>query len=399
MPRLFKRRRKVGAKIKLSRKWWGEYDDAGKKIRVPLHADKGAATLMLGQLTRDSLEGGSPVGRQVRRPLAEHLDEWERALEAKGTTVKQVAQVVARARRVIDGCGFKTWADIQPSRVQAFLANLTATRYSDESGRPLPASAQTRNFHLAAVKQLCKWMVEDRRAAHNPLAGMHGVNVQADRRHDRQTLTPAQLDALYRAALESSIEYRGLTGTDRYWLYLLASVTGFRAGELAELTPALLLLTEDPPVALLPARHDKRRKPVRQPLPAEIVAATGAWVAGRPTGERLWAGTWHERAAAMLRIDLAAAGIPYEVEGPDGPLFADFHSLRHSYIALLDRAGATLKQAMQLARHSDPRLTMRTYGRAALADLGSVVDRILTVPAVHSRATDERKSTTDRKIG
>ena len=56
------------------------------------------------------------------------------------------------------------------------------------------------------------------------------------------------------------------------------------------------------------------------------------------------------------------------MEGPDGPLYADFHSLRHSYIALLDKSGATLKEAMQLARHSDPKLTMAVYGRALGGD-------------------------------
>jgi hypothetical protein len=78
----------------------------------------------------------------------------------------------------------------------------------------------------------------------------------------------------------------------------------------------------------------------------------------------------------MLRIDLDAAGIPYTVEGPDGPLYADFHALRHSYIAMLDRSGATLKEAMQLARHSDPKLTMAVYGRAQLHDLAGAVGRL-----------------------
>src|SRR5262249_1917473 len=77
-----------------------------------------------------------------------------------------------------------------------------------------------------------------------------------------------------------------------------------------------------------------------------------------------------------LRIDLEAAGVPYTIEGPNGPLYADFHALRHSYIALLDRSGATLKEAMQLARHSDPKLTMAVYGRAQLHDLGETVRRL-----------------------
>src|SRR5437588_5553516 len=47
-----------------------------------------------------------------------------------------------------------------------------------------------------------------------------------------------------------------------------------------------------------------------------------------------------------------------------------------SYIALLDRSGATLKEAMQLARHSDPKLTMAVYGRAQMHDLAGVVGRL-----------------------
>ena len=60
-------------------------------------------------------------------------------------------------------------------------------------------------------------------------------------------------------------------------------------------------------------------------------------------------------------------------EGPDGPLYADFHSLRHTFVSLLDQSGATLKEAMQLARHSDPRLTMARYGRAQRHDLAQTV--------------------------
>ena len=53
--------------------------------------------------------------------------------------------------------------------------------------------------------------------------------------------------------------------------------------------------------------------------------------------ELLWPGIWYTKAAEILRADLEEAtiamkkadpkaeGIPYFVEGPDGPLYADFH--------------------------------------------------------------------------
>ncbi len=108
----------------------------------------------------------------------------------------------------------------------------------------------------------------------------------------------------------------------------------------------------------------------------KLCRVTSPTLKGRPAGASLWPGNWWKKGAEMLRIDLDAAGIPYAVEGPDGPLYADFHALRHSYIALLEKSGATLKEAMQLAQHSDPKLTMAVYGRAQLHDLGRAVERL-----------------------
>ena len=96
----------------------------------------------------------------------------------------------------------------------------------------------------------------------------------------------------------------------------------------------------------------------------------------------------------MLRIDLEAAGIPYEVEGPEGPLFADFHALRHSYVGLFEGAGISVKSAMALARHSDPKLTMKRYGRAHLSDLGAAVERLPIVGPARDHRHAERPEPT-----
>src|SRR5207247_65626 len=66
-----------------------------------------------------------------------------------------------------------------------------------------------------------------------------------------------------------------------------------------------------------------------------------------------------------------AAGIPYR--DADGRV-ADFHALRHSYITLLERSGASPKMAQELARHSDIRLTMNVYTPARLHDLVGAVE-------------------------
>jgi hypothetical protein len=77
-----------------------------------------------------------PFAEHRKRPLAEHLDEWEAALLASGATAKHVNQTVASVRRVLDGCGFVFMADLSGSRVQQFLADL---RKSRRALPPLPS--------------------------------------------------------------------------------------------------------------------------------------------------------------------------------------------------------------------------------------------------------------------
>ena len=74
----------------------------------------------------------------------------------------------------------------------------------------------------------------------------------------------------------------------------------------------------------------------------------------------------------MLRRDLEVVGIPYAVEGPDGPEYADFHSLRHTYLTMLGRNGVDLRTAQELAGHSTPILTAR-YSHRRLYDLAGAV--------------------------
>jgi hypothetical protein len=65
----------------------------------------------------------------------------------------------------------------------------------------------------------------------------------------------------------------------------------------------------------------------------------GEYVVGRPDDQPLWPGSWSSRSADMLKLDLAAADIPYTVDGRDGVEHLDFHSLRVTYINSLARAG------------------------------------------------------------
>jgi integrase len=159
-----------------------------------------------------------------------------------------------------------------------------------------------------------------------------------------------------------------LSGSDRYFLYLTAAGTGFRANALANLTPADFDL--DAPTVTLAARFNKSRKLKVQPLPVDVAAELRKYLAGKPTNEPVWGNSWARSSdgAEMLRRDLEAVGIPYAVEGPDGPEYADFHALRHTYLTMLGKNGVDLRTAQELAGHWKPELTAR-YSHRRLYDL------------------------------
>ncbi len=115
------------------------------------------------------------------------------------------------------------------------------------------------------------------------------------------------------------------------------------------------------------------------PLPRDVAEYLARWMAGRPirpVGDTaLWPGTWGRRAAAMLRLDLADADIPYDSAGR----VANFHSLRATYATLLAREGLNLQTAQALLRHGDPKLAARTYTKLGITGLRAAVAG-LTMP-------------------
>ncbi len=110
-------------------------------------------------------------------------------------------------------------------------------------------------------------------------------------------------------------------------------------------------------------------------MSADVVEALRCYLVGKAPNLTIWCGTWRTKAAELLRIDLEAAGNPYAVEGPDGPEYADFHALRHTYLTLGGRSGIDLRTAQELAGHSTPTLTAR-YMHVRLHDVAGAVDKL-----------------------
>ncbi len=384
------KKRKDGTKYTVkSRTYWGSFRHpvTDTTVRMSLKTrDKAAAqTLLRHAERRAALEHAglvSPFEEHEKRPLNEHVDEYERHLCNSGATKHHIETVVPRVRKVLDGCGLMFWPDLSGSRVQGFIAQLRT------DGR----SIQTCNFYLQAVQQFCRWMVRDGRASDSPLAHLRGNNVRVDRRHDRRAFTHDELRALLEWTRTRPTRYN-MTGPERALLYGLAVETGLRAGEIRSLTTRSFSLESEPPTVTVKAAYSKHRREDVQPLRPEFAHVMAEYLHDRDADAPIF--NVPEKTAKMLRADLADARSAWiDDAGTDEKerkrrekssflaykdeteRYIDFHALRHTFITNLARGGVHPKQAQDLARHSDINLTMSRYSHTVIADRAAALEAL-----------------------
>src|SRR5436853_3277490 len=102
-------------------------------------------------------------------------------------------------------------------------------------------------------------------------------------------------------------------------------------------------------------------------------------------------------AAGLIQWRWGPAAATADLESrPDGPLFADFHALRHSYLTLGGRAGIDLRTLQELAGHSTPTLTAR-YSHRRLHDLAGAVEKLPCMLPGEPTAEAAKATGTDSK--
>ena len=414
--RVFKATYTKGGETKESAKWYVEFRDHLHTVRRLAGFTSKSATDELGRNLAKLVEyhkatggqvdpslsrwlAGLPTGMREKlveiglldagrvaasKLLADHVTDWTESLAAKSTTEKQIALLTSRVNRVLNGCGFRYFADIAATKVQALLSDLRAG-----TDKKRGCSVQTSNFYLTATKQFCRWMVRHGRAATNPVDHLEPLNARLDRRHDRRALTVDEVKRLLTNTFNAT-ERGGMSGPERRLFYLLALETGLRANELRSLSRASFDLSPDEPTVTVNAAYSKRRRndtlplrpaladELRHNLASKLPAATAFNVPGNPTFTR------------MFRHDVDAAGIEYRDQ--DGRV-VDFHALRHTFITNLARSGVHPKAAQTLARHSTITLTMDKYSHTAIGEQAEALKGLpdLTGPA----ANLNRKTGTD----
>jgi integrase len=424
---------------KKSKTWRGRYEDVkGQTKTVRLFDDKESSEAKFATILQRVREEKSGIRRpdpfEVHRetPLmcsgccgagckdangkpsaceASHYAAFREHLNAKDDTEKHVRLTLTRLRKTVQGCRFQMLDDLNAGRVAVWLSDQRKTGMG-------PA---TSNHYLTALKTFGNWLLKNRRCPENPFAYLNRVNARVDVRCVRRALMQEELARAIEAA-ENGKPFRDLTGEDRSVLYLLAAFTGLRSSELASLTDRSFDFRCKPPTLTVEAACSKHRREDVLPLHPQLAARLQVWLqerrersrefdvipmTGNTSGEpqTLFPGTWIERAAPMLRKDLAAARSNWldeaatEVEraereqsgfllaeNDDGK--ADFHALRHTFISNLASNGVHPKLAKELARHSTITLTMDRYSHVGLLDMNGALE---SLPDVPSRSSDDQR--------
>jgi site-specific recombinase XerD len=286
-----------------SKTWHARYYlPSGERKKVKLYTDRKASETRAAELERrgERLDAGfaDPLDEHAKRPLAEHAEDFRRYLCAKGNTAEYVAKLLYRLTAVLDGCRFIKVGDVQSSAVVEYLGAL----------RRQGKSTKTANDYLDAAKGFTRWLWRDKRCILDPLAGLSRLTGgEADVRHARREFSPEELALLLDTARTSARSLRNLTGTDRYFLYLTAAATGFRASELASMTPDSFDLDGNTPTATVEASCTKNKKLAVQPLPLDVAHALRDYLDGKPAGKPVWPGKWKSRAFLMVQSDLQEA--------------------------------------------------------------------------------------------
>ncbi len=416
MASLYKRKYKKSDRVtgkttsQQTSKWYGKYTDAdGVRRRVPLSSNKVVANQMLAELVRQNELGKvglhDPFAEHRKRSVKDHVADFRQHLDSKGNSPDHVSLTVSRIQAAFTACDFRLLNDLDADKVANWLKSRRDD--ADEANR---FGITTSNHHLVAVKSFGNWLVKARRLERNPFTHMSRLNAKIDVRVKRRALDLKELTRLIAAAEKSKRTFRGLSGQDRGTLYLLASMTGLRANELATLQLSAFNFKSEPPTVHVAAENEKAGRGAELPLHPFVVSRLSTWLqeriqlppvtANSKTSQLLWPGTWSEKAAEMFRRDLAEARAAWleevaadgdelerrtkseflKAETSNGEI-ADFHGLRHSFITLLASSGVHPKVAQQLARHSSITLTMDRYSHVHLADLNAAVGNLPSLDA------------------
>lgn len=267
---------------------------------------------------------------------------WEEAVEAYLAELQRLGSPAdgdhvrdshTLLKRIQADTAWQALPDIQADAFTTFLGELA------KAGR----APRTQNRYYETLRAACNFWVRQGWLAANPIASVEPARVgQAGRRRRRRAYTLLELDRLCAAARDTAA-----------LCYRVAAYSGFRRGELRRLRREDCTPTGPKPRWHVDASRTKNKQPVHLPMTPECAAALAPHWSSLPAGAPLLR---VPRKETFVRHRLKA-GIPAQDERGR---WADFHSLRYTFCALLS-AVYPIEVVSKLMRHCSLNLTTQVY--------------------------------------
>ena len=364
---------------------------SNSEISLELHRWlDGLSDSLLKKLVKWGLVQGQKVNSG--KPLSVQLKDWKQSLITDGSTEQYINQIYNRVTSIFRQAGFLFWSDVSHSKLKNEIGKLKRTvRAKDGDGNFYdkiigPARDSTRNSYLKACKQFTNWMIEDGRAITDPLKA----------KSDKRKRSAKKIKAEKRAALEleelrTLFDYTknagrsfGLNGYQRYLLYLFASETGYRAGEIRSLRVCDFDFANN--IARLSGDFTKNDYDAEIPLKQSTMEIIKDSFSGKMPTAPAFKLCSKSNMARMFRKDLKDAGI--EIDPDRGEVV--FHSLRHTTASLMANSDIHPKKAQAIMRHSDINLTMTRYTHQYIGQLTEAVNQL---PDLNQKPKDQQRAT------
>jgi integrase len=359
---VYKPSKREGGKRVFDRLYRGRFRlDGDDRIReVPLKTpDKQIAEQRLNKIIldeqreREGLLAPKAERDAAQRRFVDHVEDFIQTRRSVGRDTRYVNQLREKLLRLGRECEWSAVKDVTAQSFETWRARQSRT-------------AKTLNEYYASICGLLKWL--EPRLGVNPLRFVQKVESRGSQKRERRAFTVDELQRLFAVS--------GARGV----VYLTAALTGLRRGELLQLEWRDLHLDAEKPFVNVRASISKNHKQAMLPLHSDLVAALSRLHAAgaSPTGF-----VFEGRIPRMRVVhkDLNAAGIPYvDAKGE----YADFHSLRKTFGTMLTLAGVPQRVVMELMRHSDMRLTAKTYTDAGMLPTDATIAGLPSLSAAVS---------------
>jgi integrase len=389
-----------------SAKWYIVYKHDGHVKRVPAYTDKAASQKklsdLMGALERGHAGLADPYKAHFDRPLQEHLDEYLEDVRHGGTSQAYHAAVEARLDRVFDGIKAKTLRDVTAESLKAFFRSMVDGRVKQEE-TPKAVSVTTKNDHRAAVYTFFQWLRKEQRHPENIVERVpraeHPKGQPVDVRK-RRALKASDLRTLIHTAGRYPIESRKVNrggrpkkdgsrqegnaanlkeeslakfkgqGQERRLIYLLATFTGLRRGELSRIQVKEVKLKKG--YLDIPEWKTKNGRRAIIPLVDGLATELKDWVKNKKGDDLLVTVPCRHNLRRLHLAHLKMAKIPYKTDKGH----ADWHSLRKTINTFLRRRQVPLRQRQLFMRHSAADITTRRYDDERIGDMAAVVRQL-----------------------